>query len=1239
MSLPRFVIELGRDPAHRIRQIAALGIDVVHAYPRRAIAEGSPARLQRLLDRGIAAYRLREPCLTITDVTWSARACAAIEPALRAAPDPAAPGYHVVAFIGPVDHEWRAALIGAGLDVVLPLTGYGYVVRATGEQMAAVRERAFVAWTEAFQPAFRLAPSLFRARACDLRPDQVRCDALDGGSLPHGLAELGFFPGEDPEAAAEAAEALGAAVVQAGAGGLLVAVDGHALPALARLAGVRRIDCFEPDGFDNDVSAGIVNVPGVRSSHGLDGAGQRVALMETGVDTGDSATVHADFQGRIDGWIPLRAGANGRDEYGHGTHMAGTILGDGSQSGGTYRGVAPAATLTVLVRVKQANLTLADLNTAFDEAYAAGCRLQNNSWGKGSDSAYTLWSEAIDEFVWEHRDFLPTFSAGNNGRDDGDGGVERHSLRETGAAKNCLCVGGSESDRPNGSTPEPGRNLNYGAYAGPPLYELVGDPFFHDHFSDDPGGMYFKSSRGPAAGGRIKPDAVAPATNILSTKPWDAPKLDDLKLFPAENLELPVGDILRPYYFWLTGTSAATALVTGCLALVRQYLVQQRGHDAPGPHPLPSAALLKAIVVNGAVDLAGQYTPSEAGPAPNPDEGWGRVDVERALFPPATGRIEFSDNPGYALATGENREFAIHVHDATHPLAVTLVWTDAVGASGDVVNELYLRVEAPSGAIHDGDHDSDGATWSYADAIAGGVTNNVQRVVVDTPELGTHTVRVHALNVSQGITPSPRPDLDPAVPVQDFALVVANASGFAAQPVAVVQALDRSGSMDYYGYMDSARRRAEEFVDLLRINDKIGVVSFNHAAGVDHPLALLSSFADKQPAKDAISALASAGATSIGAGVHAAQGQFTDDGLPHAIVLLSDGFGNTPPYAVDPPDGSAAVIDQAFVDSGTVVHTIALGPTADAGRLSAIAAATSGQYYEVAGFSDLHKLHEIYYNLQALTTGGSLMFFASGGAAAGQFDSYAAEIDAETSEAFFCMSFDPADERDEHALDFTLLDPRGTIVGEASHRAQFRCGWGYCFYRVPRPAPGHWKLRVRGAHAARELRRYSVAVLGDSSISMDARVVGDAEAGGERTLWVRLDSRLSRAGFASVRALVSRPSHTVRELLERHADRLAALDLDAAVTKHDNEDLARLARLDRMLAQAGEAGIFVESREETLLRPTAVPGVFQAHLPKPARAGTLTVRIRAHGVLAGRGQVSFTRTATFCVHLSGTALR
>lgn len=70
------------------------------------------------------------------------------------------------------------------------------------------------------------------------------------------------------------------------------------------------------------------------------------------------------------------------------------------------------------------------------------------------------------------------------------------------------------------------------------------------------------SSRGPISDGRIKPDVVAPGTFILSTRSrFIAPDQTGWAKFAANK-----------DYFFMRGTSMATPLVAGAVALIRQFL-------------------------------------------------------------------------------------------------------------------------------------------------------------------------------------------------------------------------------------------------------------------------------------------------------------------------------------------------------------------------------------------------------------------------------------------------------------------------------------------------------------------------------------------------------------------------------------------------------------------------------------------------------------------------------------------
>ena len=185
---------------------------------------------------------------------------------------------------------------------------------------------------------------------------------------------------------------------------------------------------------------------------GLDGDGEIVGVADSGLDTGvDDTTMLADFNGRT---VNIRATVNkaalgvadGADLNNHGTHVSGSILGDGGNSNGNLAGMAPAARLTMLAMGPNNSTGLnvpGDLTTGvFQDAYDDGARLHNNSWGSNNQlGVYTAFSEDVDLFVRDNPDILILIAAGNSGS-------APSSVSAPGTAKNCLTVGAAESVRP-----------------------------------------------------------------------------------------------------------------------------------------------------------------------------------------------------------------------------------------------------------------------------------------------------------------------------------------------------------------------------------------------------------------------------------------------------------------------------------------------------------------------------------------------------------------------------------------------------------------------------------------------------------------------------------------------------------------------------------------------------------------------------------------------------------------------
>jgi uncharacterized repeat protein (TIGR01451 family) len=218
------------------------------------------------------------------------------------------------------------------------------------------------------------------------------------------------------------------------------------------------------------------------------------------------------------------------DPNGHGTHTAASILGtgaayvgNGSPGAGQYRGVAPGAQLVhQSVMDTQGRLTgiPLDLTTLFQQAYDEGARLHSDSWGANVAGEYTADSAAADAFMWDHKDMLLVFSAGNEGvDDDSDGVVDLDSMGSPATAKNVLTVGASENSRPSISdTWGEGWPSDYPA-----------NPVSDDLMADNSNGMAAFSSRGPTDDGRLKPDVVAPGTFIVSARSQEQPLKDDFE--------------------------------------------------------------------------------------------------------------------------------------------------------------------------------------------------------------------------------------------------------------------------------------------------------------------------------------------------------------------------------------------------------------------------------------------------------------------------------------------------------------------------------------------------------------------------------------------------------------------------------------------------------------------------------------------------------------------------------------
>jgi serine protease AprX len=249
---------------------------------------------------------------------------------------------------------------------------------------------------------------------------------------------------------------------------------------------------------------------------GIDGSGVTVALIDTGV-----AQV-ADLGNRVVARVDFTPGGNGEDEYGHGTHLAGVIAGDGAASLGKWRGVAPGAKLVSLKVAgpdgsTDVSVVIAALHWVVSHRAQYGIKVLNLAFGTDSLQSYAVDPlNAAVERAWA-AGVTVVVSAGNRGPG---------TINKPGDDPYVITAGAVDVDR-------------------------TADR------KDDVVASF--SSYARTVDGFVKPDVVAPGTTIVSAR--DAGSTIDA-LHPDA--------VLDGNYFKGTGTSQAGAVVSGVAALLYQ---------------------------------------------------------------------------------------------------------------------------------------------------------------------------------------------------------------------------------------------------------------------------------------------------------------------------------------------------------------------------------------------------------------------------------------------------------------------------------------------------------------------------------------------------------------------------------------------------------------------------------------------------------------------------------------------
>lgn len=684
-------------------------------------------------------------------------------------------GLYLVQFVGPLVPQWVTALEKAGARLITAIPRNGYLIAA--KDAAPVAAAVGVQWVGPFIAAHKHSVETFPGR----RQLDIEIADVDGSDAV--IAELA-----DKSSAALSVRRYGNEVVATvevdpitAAGALqhplIIGVHGRttSTPSDERQA-------LSVSSLVGDVDPGPAVVIGPTSPGGyagwlantnscvigpctnLNANGYRVGIADTGLDGGQGGTAHADLSGRMSFGAHFAEVSDGCgntcDAHGHGTLIAGIIGGNaatGARDADNFfmgTGIAPSTGIFSTKIFSRAGAY--SLGTIFDWAHDArsnGVYIQNhshNQYPSGRDPGnyngkYTLMSRQYDFAVRDSNGYkwdgltpiTLTVSAGNIDQAALD---FREWTLPPATAKNVIAVGGLENYRP---TVAACRNS-------------LGRDFRN---------LMWNSKRGTETAGRYKPDVVAPASVVVSTKSTVAAILG----WCAWDFENDTRYIMD------TGTSFAAPVAAGAAVIASSTVYGGPGGQSP--------ALLKAMLIAGAQNTTGgrDHYNNDAilGTTPNTSTGFGRISLD-PLLNQIGSYVDQTDTFTSSGLTLISKNY--YPYDTAKSVVVALTWTDAPAPAGStfpLVNNLDLTVTtyASNGAClaryvgNVVDSQGNSVGYSCSGSLTYDGTNNVERVTIPPGSYSYLVLRVRAASINGVAKPNPNGS---DVNNQDFAYYILN---------------------------------------------------------------------------------------------------------------------------------------------------------------------------------------------------------------------------------------------------------------------------------------------------------------------------------------------------------------------------------------------------------------------------------------------------------------------------------
>jgi subtilisin family serine protease len=363
----------------------------------------------------------------------------------------------VLVLDGPMTPLKRERIEGAGVRVGDYLPTNAFIVDTTDARIGALRALGFVESLIEFDNAWKIDPIIGNRQ---LISEERQVFADQGKVASH----VYLFAGASIVEGRKAIERLGGVEImnqELVGDRFMLGVLGteENVRKLAEISDVQWIESAPEITFRNNSTRWIVqsNVNGFfpMYDNGLRGENQLVAIMDGRVDVNHCAfsDPEGDPIGPDHRKIEAYNSSLGSDF--HGTHVAGTVLGD---NGGENhnRGIAYNARM---IFDRTPSFTFTSLNSHLTTHYNQGASIHTNSWGDDGVTNYTGMCRAIDTFSHVNDDNLVIFAATNTS-----------TLKTPENSKNVLAVGATQDANSQGSFCSGGRGPTFDGRRKPEIF-------------------------------------------------------------------------------------------------------------------------------------------------------------------------------------------------------------------------------------------------------------------------------------------------------------------------------------------------------------------------------------------------------------------------------------------------------------------------------------------------------------------------------------------------------------------------------------------------------------------------------------------------------------------------------------------------------------------------------------------------------------------------------------------------